>query len=414
MKPIFLFPFLFCISAASADQALTAAQAVREALAHNPAIQETQSRWNAARERVAQEAAWDDPQVSAMSRLARFVSVPRNGFADQTLSLSQSLPLAGRNLLRARAALDEALAVYEEARRMELDVASQTRAAFYQLANARAQLELNRQNLSLLQKMAGVTRAGYETGSQGASDVLAAQIEAGKLLESAQDLQRAAVAAQSQLNVLMGRDAFAPFGEIDSTQPKWPALPPDRLRRLLLAHRPEKSSLRNTSWPRKTARLELARRAWIPDPTLSIEGQRYNGAGQGISELDAGVSFNIPWANSAKYGAGAREAANKVAAAGHAADSACNEGLGLLRTTLADIETAGHHAHLSGGQLLTQARDRLQASEIAYQAGKASLADWIGAATALRELEAMQRQEQSNCAIALAQLEAVIGTSITP
>ena len=52
-----------------------------------------------ARERVAQEGAWDDLQVSAMSRLARFVSVPRNGFADQTVSISQMIPtVSGKNL----------------------------------------------------------------------------------------------------------------------------------------------------------------------------------------------------------------------------------------------------------------------------------------------------------------------------
>jgi outer membrane protein TolC len=307
--------------------------------------------------------------------------------------------------------MDEAMVAYEDARRTSLDVAAQTKAAFYQLANAQAQLELNQQDITLLQQMTGAARARYETGGSGAPDVLAAQIEAGKLLDSAQDLRRTEVAAQSNLNVLMGRDAFAQIGGIDNAQPKTVVISPEHLRTMMLANRPEILATEHKLAAEK-AKLELAHRAWIPDPTLSVEGQRYNSS-QAISELDAGISFNIPWANSTKYRSATREAASNVAAAEHAAQAARDQALGLLRNTLEDIETAGHHTHQVSGPLLTQARDRLKATEIAYESGKASLADWISAAAALRDLESMQRQEQSNYVAAIAQLEAVIGTSIS-
>jgi cobalt-zinc-cadmium efflux system outer membrane protein len=399
----------------AARPALTLAEAGREAWARNTGIQEALSRWNAARERVPQEGAWDDLQVSAMSRLARFVSIPRNGFADQTLSVSQIIPVTGKNRSRARAAAAEALMAYEDARRRELDVAAQTRGAYYRLANARAQVELNRENLVLLKQIAEVSRVRYQAGDQSAADVLGAETEAGKLLEDAKDLARAVTTEETQLNVLMGRDAFAPVGELDATQGDRQPIelaPLERLRALTLENRPEVRSAEDRVEAEK-ARLELAHRAWIPDPTLSVEGQRYNSAGQGVSELDAGVSFNIPWTNGPKYTAGTREAVANVAAAEQALETSRREAMGMLRTTLEDVETAHHHLHISGDKLLMQARDGLKASEIGYEAGKVSLSEWIAAARMVRDLESMERQQASDYAVAIAQLEAVIGTPLT-
>jgi outer membrane protein TolC len=271
-------------------------------------------------------------------------------------------------------------------------------------------LELNRQNLVLLKQMSEVTQVRYESGGQSAADVFTAETEAGKLLESARDLDRTAVAEETQLNVLMGRDAFAPLGDLEDAAPKVVDPPLDRLRSLMMENRPEVRSAEDRLEAAK-ARLELAHRAWIPDPSVTVEGQRYNGAGQGISEVDAGISFNIPWSNGRKYEAGTREAESNVAAAEHALEASRQEALGALRMALEDIETAHHHQHLSGGALLSQAREGLKTSEIGYEAGKVSLADWIASARTVLDLASMQREEVGNYEVAAAQLNAVIGIS---
>jgi cobalt-zinc-cadmium efflux system outer membrane protein len=413
---VFLVGLTFLCPARADDKPparLTLAGASRQALARNPAIQEALSRWDAARERVIQEGAWDDLQVSAMSRLARFVAVPRNAFADQTISLSQSLPISGRNAWRARAAAAESLMAYEDARRSQLDVVAQTRAAYYRLANARGQVELNRRNLALLEQIADVSRVRYEAGSQGAADVLAAETEAGKLLEAARDLDKAVVAQETQLNILMGRDPFTPVGELDDeTAQPVNLLSVENLRALTLANRPEVRSAEHRLDAEK-ARLELARRAWIPDPAITLEGQRYNGAGQGVSEVDAGISFNIPWTNAPKYSAATREAAASVAAAEQALDASRRDALGLLRNALENVAAAQHHQHLSGETLLVQSRESLKASEIGYEAGKLSLIEWIAAARMVLDVESMRREEAGDYQVAIAELEAVVGAPLT-
>ena len=154
---------------------------------------------------------------------------------------------------------------------------------------------------------ADISRAKYEAGTQSAADVLVAETDESKLEEAQRDLERQLSDEQAQLNTLMNRDAFAPLGRPATTSIQMPQLSPTSLRPLVLTHRPEvkmaEARIDVEKW-----KLQLARREWIPDPALMVKAQRYNDAGQAVSEVDAGVSFPLPWVNFRKYGAGVREA----------------------------------------------------------------------------------------------------------
>jgi len=104
-------------------------------LANNPTIKAAQEKWRAMKARVPQAAAWEDLRAQARSRVARYVSIPPNAFTDQSFMLQQEVPISGKNLSRARAATAEAGAVFEDFRRIQLDVISRARAAFHRLAN---------------------------------------------------------------------------------------------------------------------------------------------------------------------------------------------------------------------------------------------------------------------------------------
>src|SRR6266508_2367896 len=181
-------------------------------LANNPAIKEAENRWRAARERVRQANAWDDPRIGGESRVRLFVDVPPNAFMDQTLSVEQLIPITGKNLVRGRGAAAEALSIFEEVRRAELDVVAKARAAYFRLANAYDQLEINSKNLVSLRQIADISRTRYENGLESAANALVAETDHSKLLETRRDLERNLSDAQSQLNTLMNRDAFAPLG----------------------------------------------------------------------------------------------------------------------------------------------------------------------------------------------------------
>jgi len=392
-------------------ESLSLGDVTNTVLANNPAIQQALRKWNAAKARVTQEVAWDDLRVSGSSRAARFVDVAPNAFTDQVVSVEQAIPITGKNLLRARAAAADAVAIFEQARREQLDVLAKARSSYFRLANAYAQLELNRKNLVSLRQIAEVSRSRYEVGKANAAEPLAGEVEASKLLESEQDILRKISAEQSQLNVLMNRDAFAPLGQPDPTEMRSLIVPMENARALMIANRPE-IKIAQAKIDMERSRLGLARRNWIPDPAIKVEAQRYNEAAQAASEVDAGVSFTVPWINPAKYSAAVREAKENLAASEHELERTDAESLGALRDALQKAHTMKHHVDLFRDKLVPQARQAFEANQFAYETGKASFLEWITAQRNLRDLEATAQQHITDYYAALAELEAVVGADL--
>src|SRR5438477_10483466 len=386
-------------------------EVTRGVLENNLAIKEAENRWRAARERVRQANAWDDPRIAGESSVHRYVDVPPNAFMDQTLAIEQLIPITGKNLVRGRAAAAEALSVFEEVRRVQLDVIAKARATYFELANAYDQLEINSKNLVSLKQIADISRSRYEAGLESAANVLVAETDYSKLLEARRDLERNLSDAQSQLNTLMNRDAFAPLGAPVTATIDHPHLSRSRLHAITLAQRPEVQMAR-AKIDREKSKLQLAHRAWIPDPALMVKGQRYNDAAEAVSELDAGVSFTIPWLLPSKYSAGVREARANLAAAEQGLEREQKEALRLLRDQLAKVETFHHHVELFGDKLVPQAQQAFEATQLSYESGKATFLDWISAQRNLRDIEAMGREHLAHYQMAVAELEAVIGADI--
>jgi cobalt-zinc-cadmium efflux system outer membrane protein len=395
----------------AASSRLSLGEVTRAVLENNPAIKEAENRWRAARERVRQANAWDDPRVVGDSRVRRFIDVPPNAFTDQTLAIEQLIPVTGKNLVRGRAAAAEALSVFEQTRRVQLDVIAKARATYFELANAYEQLEINSKNLTSLKQIADISRSRYEAGLESAANVLVAETDYSKLQEARRDLERNLSDAQSQLNTLMNRDAFAPPGTPVASSVDHAHLSLTRLRSITLAQRPEVQMARAKIDTEKS-KLQLAQRAWIPDPALMVKGQRYNDAAEAVSELDAGVSFTIPWVNPGKYSAGVREARANVAAAEQGLDREQKEALRLLRDQLAKVETFHHHVELFRDKLVPQAQQAFDATRLSYESGKATFLDWISAQRNVRDIEAMGREHLAHYQMAVAELEAVIGADV--
>ena len=395
----------------AASRRLSLGEVTHVVLENNPAIKEAQGHWQAAMQRVRQANAWDDPRIVGESRVHRYVDVSSNAFADQTLAIEQLIPVTGKNLVRGRIATADALSAFEEVRRTQLDVIAKARATYFQLANAYDQLEINDKNLISLKQIADISRSRYEAGLESAANVLVAETDYSKLQEARQDLERNLSDAQSQLNTLMNRDAFAPLGTPVAATVDHADLSTSRLHAITLAQRPEVQMARAKIDGEKS-KLQLAHRAWIPDPALMVKGQRYNDAAEAVSELDAGVSFTVPWVNPSKYSAAVREARANVAAAEQGLEREQKEALRLLRDQLAKVETFHHHVELFSDKLVPQAQQAFEATRLSYEAGKATFLDWISAQRNLRDIEAMGREHLAHYQIAIAELEAVIGAEI--
>jgi outer membrane protein TolC len=413
---IILFAITFAARADAAEEssrkgALTLASATAEALANNPGIQSALRKWNAARARIPQAKSWDDPRMSYDNVAGRFVAVPANAFTDQSLTLEQILPVSGKNLSRSRIAAAEALVIYEEMRRAQLDVVSRLRAAWFQLANANRQMELNRENAASLSQISETAQSKYQSGTETAPGVLQAKIESSKLEDEQLNIERARSEAQTQINVLMNRPVSTSVATV--SPPPVPSfdVPEASLIQRIFASRPEVRAAQDRLEAER-ARVQLAKREWIPDPAVNVNAQRYNGADQAVSQVGAGISFSIPWVNPRKYSEGVKEAQENTEAVAADLQRVEQEALGMLRDQLKRIETAHHHYDLFSGKILTQARQAFDTAQLGYSAGKISFADWITAQRTRRDVETTAAQMLADYQTAIAELEAIVGSEL--
>jgi cobalt-zinc-cadmium efflux system outer membrane protein len=394
-------------------QSFTLASIIDVALRNNPSIKAALSRWTAMKARVPQAAAWDDPRVSADFNAARFVAVSPNAFTDQTVTLEQMIPISGKNRVRSRIAGAEALTAFEAVRRQQLDVITKVRTSYLRLLSNYALLDLNEKNIASLRQAADVARSRYETGTESATDVLLAETEASKLQETRRDLERMISDEKSQLNILMNRDAFTPLGIPRKETLRRMELPLTQLKARMLAQRPEVRTAQ-AQVEAEREKVQLARREWIPDPAISVQGQRYNDTQHIASEFNTGISFSIPWVNFGKYSAGTKEAQSNLAAARAELDRMQKESLGLLRVQLQKIETTHHHAKLFQKQILSQAEKAFAASRSAYESGKGKFSEWFTAQRLLRETQATALKHLTDHEIAIAELEGIVGAEVRP
>jgi len=390
---------------------LTLDGAVAVVLENNPTIKTARAKWEAARQRIPQAAAWEDPKLSVNSLLGRFVDVSRNGFMDQAVTVEQMIPLSGKNRSKERIAAAEAVASFEDFRRQQLDVISKAKASYFRLANLYVLLDLNAQDEVALSQTLDASKAKFEVGTQSQADYLTAEVERQKILEARRDLEEKLSDEQTKLKVLMNRDAFSPLGRpvVNEAMPQ--DLSQERLRRLTRENRPEIRQAQSMMIS-ASAKVELAKREWIPDPSISLQAQHYNAGRQGISEINGGVSINLPWFNGKKYRAGEREAQNDFLAAQKTLEGAQTDALGMLRDQLQKIETLHHHMELYRDRLLPSARQTVSSYQADYETDKATLIQVLSSENNLRQLETMYNQDQTDYRVAIAELESLVGADL--
>jgi len=390
---------------------LTLNETVTTALQNNPSIKTARAKWESAKQRIPQVAAWEDPKLSVNSLLGRFVDISPNGFADQMVTVEQMIPLSGKNRSKERIAAAEAVASFEDFRRQQLDVVSKTKASFFRLANLYLLLDLNDQEAAALSQTLDATRAKFEVGTQSQADYLTAEVERQKITEARRDLEQKLSDEQTKLKVLMNRDPFSPLGRPVLSEALPQDLSQERLRRLTLENRPEVRQAQSMIIG-ASAKVELAKREWIPDPSVSLQAQHYNAGRQAISELNAGVSIGLPWFNRKKYRAGEGEAQSDLLAAQQSLEGAQTEAIGMLRDQLQKIETMHHHIELYRDQLLPRARQTVSSYQADYETDRATLIQVLTSENNLRELETMYNQDVTDYRVAFAELESMIGTDL--
>ena len=390
-----------------AAEPLSKNQVLEMALRENQTLKAACARWKVMKQRVPQAGAWDD--LMAGVELQRTETLNPAKISDVEWMLLQAIPISGKNLSRGRASIAEALSAFQEVRRVQLDVVTRVQAAYYRLAGAYGQLEINQRNRDLLTQVAEISRKKYEVGTVTQSDMLLAETELARLSEGRAMIERDISDQQTQMNVLTNRPARSPVGTPEALTFRGSALAAQNAEALAMQCRPEIL----IGWRKieaEKARLQLAHRQWIPDPAFQIKAREFPGS-PGIREYDTGIVFSVPWMNGKKYSAGVSEAEESLAGAQHEYEAARTEASGLVRDQLKKIETFAANYRLFHDQIAPTARISVESTRAGYETDKSSFLELLTARRTLQDIESSGLNQLVEHQIALAELEAIVGVS---
>ncbi len=222
LSPIWALPLCLLTQAASAQEALSAQDAVKLAIERSPAVKAAQSRLEAAAAGAKGAGAPFNPQ----GELA-----PGVGFTNGNALLSQQIDIGGRISAQRRAAIGLREAAAADLDLARLKAAAEARVAYYDLSRARQVEAAAVETTRLATQIRELVRKRVEIGEAPTVQVTRADIEVAR---AQQEVARAAGDVRARLaalNLLLGREAGTPL-----TASETMAVPPSPAEAATLVH----------------------------------------------------------------------------------------------------------------------------------------------------------------------------------
>jgi len=268
-------------------------QLVAEALRNNVDVARGRAEVEAAQLRVSPARTLPDPSLSytLQNEGARW-SVGKDEQSFLGTMFTQALPFPGKLTLAGRIAESEARVVESALPpRIALSLEARVRRAYYDLLNARAQLDLIEERQRTWEQIEGVVRERYAVGVGVQQDVLRAQIELVRLDESRADQQAVVTSKLAELNRLVQRpqDTAVDTKATLAYRPEVPAL--DQIVTTSLGKSPEVAAAREAITT-SAMRVDLARLAFLPDFVVN-GGPMLRGSTTPMWQAGVGISLPI-------------------------------------------------------------------------------------------------------------------------
>ncbi len=384
--------------------------AVAAARAANPGVQAARLRAEAELERVSPVGALPDPvlELGLMNR-------PLDDFgADERMTMNvvglrQRFPWPGNQGFSREARDHVARAATLDARELERQVVSRTRAAHARLAYLDRAIAITGETRSMLEDFLEVAETRYASGNAVQQDLLQAQVAIGRTTADLVAMEQERVASAARLNALMGRPASESIEAVDLPEPavRLPSL--DSLFTVARVARPALAAARERALAAE-ASYRAAGRDRYPDFELRVAwGQRPQYTDMG--SIGLGISLPI-WG-------GARGAPLQRAAAAERAEREARA-LELHYETFArlgELRAADERARVLldvyRTRILPQAEAAVESALAAYQVGAVDYATLLDSRLAVNRYEVERVRLVTERLRAQAEIEALIHEEAT-
>jgi outer membrane protein, heavy metal efflux system len=387
---------------------LTAAAAVRLALAANPMLRAARYSAAAAAQRIGPAGALPDPQLQLglMNRMASDFGSTADPMTMNQVQLMQMLPWPGKLGAARTAARHSAAAAGADADEQQRMLAAGVRMAYYDVAYADRAIDVMRRTQELLRQFLEVSTAMYAVGSAVQQDVLRAQVEVARMGEEITRMSQERVAGAARLNALLGREAVAPVEALELPDVPEQDLPPvDSLVARALTGRPALHAGAERVAAAE-ASLGAARRELVPDFSFGVAYQRRPQFPTMVSLM---VGITVPLFAGARQLPLRREAAAMRDMSQAELAGLRNETVARIVETRARAEQDRNLARLYRGGILPQARSAVQAALSSYRVGRANFMTLLDNQMTVNRYETETLRLLADYQQAVAELDALTG-----
>ncbi len=391
---------------------------VDTALASNPELKASESRWQMFASKAKQAGALEDPMfmLKLQNMLTReplvFNKDPQSGVV---IGISQQLPFWGKRALRHKVAAFEADSFHWAFEERKLELTRMVKESYYQLWAVDKELTIIDKNLKILGDAITITGQRYSLGQGTQQDIYKASLQKSKMLDMQITLQQQRKSLEANINYLLCRPANTPFGTVADFSLPRVTLSEEELNLSALEKRPQLKSLASLASKAEASR-SLAKREFYPDFNLSVEYmlRRQVATGMaidpGYNMFSVGVSFNLPFLQE-KRGAMVAESKFESAMATEELNALKNSIAYTISETLAQLERRRKLVELYKGAIVPQAEHSLESALISYRVNRSDFLTLLDSRMSLFNYERELYESQAEYMMKLAQLEATIGST---
>ena len=402
---------LAAAAAAQSPSRLRLADVVAEATAKNPDIAVAERRYDAARQRPAQERSLPDPMLSTGYNSSGN-PLPGAGLGTEPtanigIMVSQELPYPGKLKLRESMAMRDADADFQQIDVARLAVASRVTQAYYRLAYTYAVGDVLARNRDLLDTLLKVSENRYSVGQAAQQDVIKAQTQLSILEIQLERVRRERATREGELNALLARPASTPVDQPEDLQLVGFNLSLDALLATAAEHAP---MLRRDQImiDRSQLAIEAAHKDYKPDFALS-GGYYYMGATASMYEVRFDVKLPL---HRERRDAAVAEQLSVAAQARSLYDSTRLDLQSRIQEDYQMASTSVRLATLYRQTVLPQARLALESSMASYQTGAVDFLSVLTNFGSVLEDEMTYFEELTAFYVALSRLDEMSGTAL--
>ncbi|WP_425058170.1 hypothetical protein SCACP_28160 [Sporomusa carbonis] len=403
----------------AAEQPLTLQEIVNTAVKNNPAVVETEKRWEEKISRIPSVTAQPNPKVGIMKDEIPTTSLnPGQGVMTE-LSLSQEIMNPAKLKVMGKMAENEAYMTKAGWSDKQVEIYSQAKQAYYDYLYAKQALVIGKETQQLMGQLVNLAQVNYSTGMVPLQDTLKAQTEFSKMTSDLLNMASMEAVAKARINNIMGRSTDTAY----EVKEEFTAPPPNfDLAGLVKTAVAEKPSIAGMQYGLAMAEngLTLAKKQQLPDYEVRL-GYKKNREPMveqdemgNIMLADRKPTWKIEVMAMIPIWQGKNKAQIKAAEASLEASQAALQNMKNMteldvQMALTEAQATWRQIELYKNTIIPQAEQTYQAAVVSYTNGKVDMMTVIESVNTLRNAKLGLYKAKVDYEKAIANLEKAVG-----